>query len=242
MSVRVRSSSLQLGTLPRHTVQQAESTRPFQNSDAGRRYAQRRYRGIFQRLVAWREQRLAARLLAHPYERCNGHIVDLPCGYGRFYPLLKQMNLKVSAMDQSQAMVDIYSGHERFGAVDHAERADVLQPLPVRAQPATRALCVRLFQHLHHSDLRVRALQTLAGEGRQIVMTYYDDGSLHYWTKRAAMWLKGKKVRVKMIPRTAFESEVEQAGLRILKRIKLFPVIHAQTWVLLAPSEPDVRA
>jgi hypothetical protein len=56
------------------------------------------------------------------------------------------------------------------------------------------------------------------------------------------MWLKGKKVRVKMIPRAAFESEVEQAGLRILKRIKLFPGIHAQTWVLLAPSESHTRA
>ena len=94
---------------------------------------------------------------------------------------------------------------------------------------------MRLFQHLHHPELRVRALQTLAGDGRQIVMTYYDDGSLHYWTKRAAMRLKGKKVRVKMIPRAAFESEVEQAGLRVLKRVKLFPGIHAQTWVLLAP-------
>ena len=216
-------------------MQQADSTRPFKRDDAGRRYAQTRYSGVFQRLVAWREQRLAKRLLAHPYTDCNSHIVDLPCGYGRFYPLLKQMDFKVSAMDQSQAMVDIYSGHDRFEAADHAERADVLEPLPTKAAPAKRVLCVRLFQHLHHPELRVRALQTLAGDGRQIVMTYYDDGSLHYWTKRAAMRLKGKKVRVKMIPRAAFESEVEQAGLRVLKRVKLFWGIHAQTWVLLAP-------
>ncbi|MES1941053.1 hypothetical protein T5B8_12468 [Salinisphaera sp. T5B8] len=205
------------------SVRQAESTRPFQKSDAGRRYAKRRYRGLFQRVVAWREQRLAARLLARPHADCNGHIVDLPCGYGRFYPLLKQMNFQVSALDQSQAMVDIYRDHTDFGERDHAQQADVLQALPEQAHSARRAL-------------RVRALQTLAGDGRQIVLTYYDDACLHYWSKRALMRLKGRTVRVKMIPRAAFEAEVAQAGLRIVERVPLFAGLHAQTWVLLTPA------
>ena len=217
-------------------MQQARSTKPFRQADSGRDYAVRRYRGFFQRLVARREQRLAARLLEHPHPTCNGHIADIPCGYGRFYPLLKGMNLRVSAMDQSQAMVDIYSGNAEFCDGDHAEQADVLKPLPATADGASRALCVRLFQHLHHPELRIKALRTLAANQRQIVMTYYDDGSLHYWSKRLLMRLKGKKVRVKMIPRRDFESEVAEAGLRIVKRIKLFPGIHAQTWVLLAPA------
>ncbi|WP_353179285.1 methyltransferase domain-containing protein [Salinisphaera sp. T5B8] len=204
-------------------MRQAESTRPFQKSDAGRRYAKRRYRGLFQRVVAWREQRLAARLLARPHADCNGHIVDLPCGYGRFYPLLKQMNFQVSALDQSQAMVDIYRDHTDFGERDHAQQADVLQALPEQAHSARRAL-------------RVRALQTLAGDGRQIVLTYYDDACLHYWSKRALMRLKGRTVRVKMIPRAAFEAEVAQAGLRIVERVPLFAGLHAQTWVLLTPA------
>lgn len=188
--------------------------------------------------MARREQALASRLLAHPHPECNGHIVDIPCGYGRFYSLLKQQNFKVSAMDQSQAMVDIYCEHENFADADHAEQADVLKPLPARAAGASRALCVRLFQHLHHPELRIKALQTLGANRRQVVMTYYDDASLHYWSKRLLMRLKGKKVRVKMIRRADFESEVEQAGLQIIKRIKLFPGLHAQTWVLLAPRDP----
>lgn len=223
-------------------MQQSESTRPFGRPTSGRDYAVRRYSGFFQRIVARREQVLAARLLSHPHPECNGHIVDIPCGYGRFYPLLKDMDLKVSAMDQSQAMVDIYSEHERFGDSDHAEQADVLKALPERAAAATRALCVRLFQHLHHPELRIKALRTLGGNRRQVVMTYYDDGSLHYWSKRLLMRLKGKKVRVKMIRRADFESEVAQAGLRIVKRIKLFPGLHAQTWVLLEPLEAKPNA
>lgn len=161
----------------------------------------------------------------------------MPCGYGRFYALLKQRNFAVSAMDQSQAMVDIYGEQENFADTDHAEQADVLEPLPARASGASRALCVRLFQHLHDPELRIQALRTLGGNRRWIVMTYYDDGSLHYWSKRLLMRLKGKKVRVKMIRRADFESEVAQAGLRIVKRIKLLPGLHAQTWVLLAPRD-----
>lgn len=218
-------------------VLQSQSTRPFHRPTSGRRYTQRRYSGFFQRIVARREQALAARLLDHPYAGCNGHIVDMPCGYGRFYPLLKEKKLRVSAMDQSQAMVDICSEQHGFADEDHAEQADVLKPLPARAAEASRALCVRLFQHLHHPELRIQALRTLGANRRQVVMTYYDDASLHYWSKRLLMRLKGKKVRVKMIRRADFESEVTQAGLRVVKRIKLFPGLHAQTWVLLAPLE-----
>jgi len=218
-------------------VQQSRSTRPFHRPASGRRYAVRRYRGFFQRIVAWREQALAARLLAHRHPECNGHIIDMPCGYGRFYSLLKQRNFTVSAMDHSQAMVDIYGEQENFADDDHAEQADVLKPLPARAASASWALCVRLFQHLHHPELRIKALRTLGANRRQVVMTYYDDGSLHYWSKRLLMRLKGKKMRVKMIRRADFESEVAQAGLRIVKRIKLFPGLHAQTWVLLVPQD-----
>ncbi|MFC3103729.1 class I SAM-dependent methyltransferase [Salinisphaera aquimarina] len=219
-------------------MQQAESTKPFRQQSSGRHYKDSRYRGFFQKMVARREQVLARRLLDVPYSRCNGHIVDIPCGYGRFYPLLRQLDMKVSAMDQSQAMVELYQEMDGFRPDhDHAQQADVLKPLPADADRASRALCVRLFQHLHHGELRVQALRTLGANRRRIVMTYYDDGCLHYWSKRLAMWLKGKKVRVKMIPRARFESEVAAAGLRIVKRIKLVPGLHAQTWVLLEPLD-----
>lgn len=219
-------------------MQQANSTKPFRDQNSGRRYRDSRYRSFFQKLVAQREQALARRLLDAPYARCNGHIIDIPCGYGRFYPLLRQLDMKVSAMDQSHAMITLYQEMDGFRVdYDHAQQSDILKPLPVTADLANRALCVRLFQHLHHGELRVQALRTLAGNRRRIVMTYYDDGCLHYWSKRLTMWLKGKKVRVKMIPRARFESEVAAAGLRIVKRIKLVPGLHAQTWVLLEPLE-----
>lgn len=219
-------------------MQQSESTKPFRNERSGRTYRNKRYSGWSQRWVDRREQVLAARLLDEQGTGSGDHVIDMPCGYGRFFPLLRSKGLHVSAMDQSAAMVSLYRENTGFDdARDHAERADILEALPAKAASAGRAFCIRLFQHLHHSELRVTALRTLAGNRRRIVLTYYDDGCLHYWTKRVEAWLKGQKVRIKMIPRADFEAEVAQAGLKIVKRIMLLPGIHAQTWVLLAPAD-----
>lgn len=219
-------------------MQQSESTKPFRSESSGRTYRNKRYSGWSQRWVDRREQSLAARLLDEANASGGDHVIDMPCGYGRFFPLLQARGLRVSAMDQSAAMVSLYRENAGFNEDrDHAEQADILEALPAKAASAGRAFCIRLFQHLHHSELRVAALRTLAGNRRRIVMTYYDDGCLHYWTKRVEAWLKGRAVRIKMIPRADFEAEVAQAGLKIVKRIKLLPGIHAQTWVLLAPAD-----
>lgn len=219
-------------------MQQSQSTKPFQGEGSGRRYRSKRYSSPSQRWVDRREQAVAARLLDDSSACCNGHVIDMPCGFGRFYPLLQANRLRVSALDQSAAMVDLYCENAGFDETrDHAEQADILQFLPAKAASAGRAFCIRLFQHLHKREQRVAALRTLAGNRRQIVMTYYDQGCLHYWTKRCEMWLKGKPVRVKMIPRSCFDAEVAEAGLRVVKRTKLLPGIHAQTWVLLAPAD-----
>lgn len=219
-------------------MQQSQSTRPFQGKASGRRYRSKRYSSISQRWVDRREQAVAAQLLDASSGCCNGHVIDMPCGFGRFYPLLQANRLRVSALDQSAAMVNLYRENDGFDDDrDHAEQADILQYLPEAAAPAGRALCIRLFQHLHHRELRVAALRTLAGNRRRIVMTYYDQGCVHYWTKRLEMWLKGRPVRVKMISRACFDAEVAEAGLRVVKRTKLLPGIHAQTWVLLAPID-----
>lgn len=211
--------------------------RPFQNEDSGRDYAKRRYKGFFQRLVAWREYRIATRLLGEHTRSNDAQAIDIPCGYGRFYSLLKYFGFHVTALDQSAAMVQICEELPGFrDAGDRAQTADVLEPLADEVNQAELALSVRLFQHLHTSEVRVKALKTLADNNRNVILTYYDSGCLHYWTKRLAARLQGKNVRINMITREQFESELAEAGLRINKRVKLLPGIHAQTWVSLLPA------
>src|SRR5699024_518613 len=136
--------------------------RPFQGRNSGRSYTKGRYKGVFQRLVALREQRVARRLLREYAGRRGAHVLDIPCGYGRFYPLLKQHGFRVTALDQSAAMVAICAEQPGFeDGADRALTADVLEPLPAEVNAAELALCVRLFQHLHTREVRLKALRTL---------------------------------------------------------------------------------
>lgn len=219
-------------------MSQYDNPRPFQCSGSGRSYTKRRYKGTFQTLVALREQHLATYLLRQYAGKPGAQALDIPCGYGRFYPLLKQQGFRVTAMDQSAAMVGICAEQPGFkGCGDRALTADILKPLPDDVNDAELALCVRLFQHLHTREVRIKALQTLGDNNRHVVMTYYDSGCLHYWSKRLLARLRGKRVRINMISRAQFESEVAEAGLRIKSRNKLIPGIHAQTWVALLPAK-----
>lgn len=215
--------------------------RPFQCGNSGRVYAKRRYSGFFQKLVASREHYLATRLLRQYAGKPGAQAVDIPCGYGRFYPLLKQLGFRVTAMDQSAAMVEICGEQPGFqDCGDRALTADILNALPDDVNEAEVALCVRLFQHLHTREVRLKALQTLGANNRHVVMTYYDSGCLHYWTKRLVARLRGKRVRINMLSRAQFESELAEVGMRIGSRNKLLPGIHAQTWVTLLPAKQSV--
>lgn len=201
------------------------------------KYARKRYGSFFQRLVDRREQRILRGLLAERFGDYIPHVVDLPCGYGRFHGLLKSFGARITSLDYNPHMVARVRAATQQSSGDHAVEADVLKALPAAADDADLAFCIRLMQHLHESDKRSTALRNLRGAGRPVLATYYDRACLHAWTKRVAAFLGGRRVRIRMIPRHQFEADVERAGLRVQRRIKLLPLIHAQTFVLLEPID-----
>lgn len=207
-------------------------------------YARKRYRSFFQRLVDRREQGLLRRLLAERFGSRIPHVVDLPCGYGRFHELLKGFHCRITSLDVNPHMVALTRDTTQRSPADRTAEADVLQRLPKAAEDADLAFCIRLLQHLHDSDKRSAALRNLRGPGRPVLVSYYDRACLHAWTKRLASRLTGRPVRIRMIARRQFEAEVARAGLRVRRRVKLLPLIHAQTFTLLEPvggaaTEPD---
>lgn len=203
-------------------------------------YARKRYRGFFQRLVARREQRLLRRLLAEHFGGGHiPHVVDIPCGYGRFHDLLKEFGCRITSLDRNPHMVARTRGTTQQSAGDLVAEADVLQQLPEVATDADLAFCVRMMQHLHGDDHHRIALRNLRGPGRAVLVSYYDRACLHAWTKRLVSFLRGRPARVRMVPRRRFEADAARAGLRVRRRVRLLPLIHAQTFVLLEPIESD---
>lgn len=200
-------------------------------------YARKRYRGFFQRLVDRREQRLLQRLLTERFGERIQHVVDIPCGYGRFHELLKEFGCRITSLDRNPHMVARTRHAAQQATDDRVAEADVLKALPPVADDADLAFCIRLMQHLHGDDHHGTALRNLRGRGRTVLVSYYDRGCLHAWTKRLVSLLRGRPVRVRMVPRRRFEADAARAGLRIRRRVRLLPLIHAQTFVLLEPVE-----
>lgn len=200
-------------------------------------YARKRYRGFFQRLVDRREHRLLRRLLAE----CSGghmaHVVDIPCGYGRFHDLLKDFGCRITSLDRNPHMVARTRQTTQQSSGDRVAEADVLQTFPEAATDADLAFCVRMMQHLHGDDHHRIALRNLRGPGRTVLVSYYDRACLHAWTKWLVSFLRGRPVRVRMVPRRRFEADAAHAGLRVRRRKRLVPLIHAQTFILLEPVE-----
>lgn len=202
-------------------------------------YARKRYGSFFQRLVDRREQRILRYLLSDRFGKHIPHVVDIPCGYGRFNELLKSFGARITSLDRNPHMVTRTQDSTQSADADHVGKADVLEPLPPITGDADLAFCIRLMQHLHESDQRATALRNLRGGGRPVLVTYYDRACLHAWTKRLASLISGRRIRVKMIARRQFEADAARGGLTVRRRVKLLPLIHAQTFVLLEPAGGD---
>src|ERR671924_2360731 len=76
------------------------------SGNGARDYQQRRYRGLDQAWVNWREQRIMARLLTQ-CQLAGGTLLDVPCGYGRFAPLFARLGITAVGADMSRDMLHL---------------------------------------------------------------------------------------------------------------------------------------
>ncbi len=182
-----------------------QEEKPFRSEGAVEYYESKRYKSSIQRRVDQREQSTLRELLRDHVGEGGKHVLDLPCGYGRFLPLFHGLGYRVTSMDISEAMTDYVRKRPDFGPNDHAEAADVRAGLPLEDGSIDAVCCIRLFQHFHYPEWRQQALKEFARvSNRYAMVTFYDSGCLHYWSKRLLAWLKRKPVRVQMISRETF--------------------------------------
>lgn len=211
-----------------------QDQKPFASDDSVEYYESKRYKTSIQRRVDLKEQQTLRELLRDFAGEGDRHVLDLPCGYGRFLPLFHGLGYRVSSMDISEAMTDYVRRRADFGPHDIAQAADIREGLPLEDGSVDVTCCIRLFQHFHYPEWRQQALREFARVSRRYVMvTFYDRACLHYWSKRLLAALRGKPVRVQMISRQEFEVDARAAGLKVVQYRPWLPRIHAQTFTML---------
>ncbi len=197
-------------------------------------YERRRYKSWDQRMVQARERRIIRKLFkAAGAAASRGLVLDLPCGYGRFAPLLLELGAHPINADLSFEMVR--RAMETSGRPGLA--ADAKNGLPFREGTFGAVFCMRLLHHIHDPADRRAILEELgrvsAGWG---IVSYYRSNALHK-AQRALRRLRKKTPRkIRMIEGDGFTREAAEAGWTVVREAALFRGLHAARIALLKKS------
>jgi SAM-dependent methyltransferase len=146
-------------------------------------YSKKFERHWTERVNNWHEQRLLRELLdAVPRDSGQGIALDLPCGYGRLYPLVRERAKRVVEGDWSFQLLaaahSFQSQEPQFGAAAGYVRATALA-LPFADRAFHLVLSVRLCHHIREHSERTQYVNELMRVSKQwLAFTYFDESAI----------------------------------------------------------------
>ena len=190
-------------------------------------------KGLRRRLTNWREQAMAReglRLACNPKS-----ILDLPCGAGRFWPLLASDSTRtLYAADNSRDMLETAA---RFQPPELFKRFTCFQTsafdidLPDAGVDAV--FCMRLLHHIAAEDDRLAILREFHRVCREAVcLSIWVDGNLQakrrkkLEQRRQAEKSASKKFKNRiLLTKEQAENEYHRAGFKVLGHFDLLPKV-----------------
>ncbi|KAA3613417.1 MAG: class I SAM-dependent methyltransferase [Planctomycetota bacterium] len=149
--------------------------------------------------------------------------LDLPCGWGRYLPLLASRSERVVQSDYSGSMLAM--GRERFAKLPvwGRIRASGTQ-LPIADGGVELAFSIRLNHHLVTPEHRLQHLREMSRiSSRYLIFTYFDAASLKNRLRQRQV-RRGRKKPKNTLARHQVRETLEQAGFRILADPMLFRI------------------
>jgi SAM-dependent methyltransferase len=154
----------------------------YDSAEGAADYAHKFERRWTERINNWHEQRLLRRMLQSAgVGKLDGLALDLPCGYGRLYSIVREYGPRVIAGDWSFPLLTTarryHLDHDAGSGPAGYVRATALQlPFPDRAFDLV--LSVRLSHHIDEEAERLRHLCEVMRVSRQwVLFTYFDVAS-----------------------------------------------------------------
>jgi len=197
------------------------------DDEHAKKYLRKHKDGLARRLSDRRDKQLARCALALAGE--PGLVLDLPCGAGRFWPLLaEKANRVIIGADNSAAMV---------ATACEAQPADVVkrvQPLQTSAfaidmpdNAVDSIFCMRLLHHVGSAQDRAVLLKEFHRVTRDsVIISLWVDGNFKAWKRKRAerqRQQEGYQNRF-VLPVATVEAEFQQAGFRIQERLDFLPL------------------
>ncbi len=185
-----------------------------------------------QAAMNWLEQRALKRILV-----ANGlvgkQLLDVPCGYGRFWPTLDRLDVRLIGIDLDPDQVRKAADHDALNRGSRAVCGDVFQ-LPFGDDSFDCVVCIRLL-HLRFSEAeRLAILRELARVScRFVIISMYEHTGLHALARR----FNGTPGRLRLMTSQELRDLVQTSGLRLDSVQPLLPHLHMQTFVTLTKRQ-----
>ena len=196
--------------------------------DHSKNYYFKHRQGLRRRLTTWREMAIARKAL----QIAGGPrtILDLPCGAGRFWPMLAEdPERKLLAADNSQAMIDVT---REFQDKKLRARFKCFQTsafsIDMSDASVDNIFCMRLLHHIAEKSDRLAILKEFHRVTRKTVC-------ISMWVEGNLQALRRKRIETRRpasrlinrlaIPAQQAELEYREAGFRVIDYLDLLPGI-----------------
>lgn len=186
--------------------------------------------GLARRLSHQRDEQMARRALALAGE--PGLVLDLPCGAGRFWPLLaEKQNRVIIGADNSAAMLETACTSQPPAIV---ERVRPLQTSAFAVDLPDNAVdsifCMRLFHHIGDPLHRKKILEEFHRVSRDsVILSLWVDGNFKAWRRKKLERRRSARAEQEnfqnrfVLPAATVEEEFVTAGFRIQERLDFLP-------------------
>lgn len=192
-------------------------------------YQMKHREGLARRLSNWREIQIARKALKLAGQ--PGIVLDLPCGAGRFWPMLKEKsNRVVIAADNSPAMLEVArkaNPWHREQNISCMQTSVFAIDLPDSAVDSI--LCMRLLHHIGGAKERGVMLRELHRVTRDtVIISLWVDGNYKAWRrskleKNRLMSGRDTVENRHVISRTRIEEEFSSVGFDIVTHLDFLP-------------------
>lgn len=194
------------------------------------RYLHKHRDGWARRLSHWRDVALARHALKLADD--PDLVLDIPCGAGRFWPLLaKQANRVILAADNSVDMLAVARSAQPAEVVARVRSFQTSAfAIDLGANAVDCIFCIRLLHHIQTAANRQLILKEFHRVTRDtVILSLWVDGNYKAWQRRRLELRRVAEGRAEqsqnrfVVARAVIEAEFEQAGFQILGHQDFIP-------------------
>jgi ubiquinone/menaquinone biosynthesis C-methylase UbiE len=192
-----------------------------------RKYFLKHQNGMARQLSHLRDVQLARKALELAGD--PGLVLDLPCGAGRFWPLLAEKpNRVIIGADNSAAMVATACAMQPAEVV---KRVRSLQTsafaIDLPDNSVDSIFSMRLLHHIGEANDRAVLLKEFHRVTRDsVIVSLWVDGNFKAWKRRRAERDRGQEGYQNrfVLPQATVEAEFVKAGFKIQQRLDFLPL------------------